>query len=184
MDFDAPRASAGARRPTARPAAVVESQARPARAARPAPTAGRSKPAATAPSASKHPPKPRTPAIEAVIARCRAICAALPDVTEVEAWAEPTWRVGGKQFAMFDTYHHGSPHLSLWIPAAPGAQAALIDAEPARFWRPPYVGHRGWVAIVVDDEPPWDMIASLVAQAHQLVAPTQARPGSRRVAAR
>ena len=97
------------------------------------------------------------------------------DVTEVEAWAEPTWRVGGKQFAMFDTYHHGSPHLSLWIPAAPGAQAALIEADPARFWRPPYVGHRGWVAIVVDDEPPWDMIASLVAEAYRLVAPARVR---------
>lgn len=122
---------------------------------------------------STHPPKPRTPAIRAVIEQVRAICMALPEATEVIAWAEPTWRVAGKQFAMFDTYHHGSPHLSVWIPAAPGAQAALIDAEPARFWRPPYVGSRGWVAVVVDDDPPWDMVAALIADAYQMIAPAR-----------
>lgn len=136
--------------------------------------------AAPAARVSTHPPKERTPAIEAVIERVRAICLALPDSTEVIAWGEPTWRVAGKQFAMFDTHHHGSPHLSVWIPAAPGAQAGLIEADPARFWRPPYVGGKGWVAIIVDDAaPPWDMIGSLIAQAHQLVAPIR-KPRARR----
>jgi hypothetical protein len=133
--------------------------------------------AAKEPRVSTHPLKARTPAIVSVIRKVSALCLALPDTTELVAWGEPTWRVGGKLFAMFDTHHHGSPHLSVWIPAAPGAQAALIDADPDRFWRPPYVGHKGWVAIIVDDAaPPWDMIGSLIAQAHALIA----RPPARR----
>ena len=133
-----------------------------------APTPASAKPARV----STQPATTRTAAELAVIDRVRAICLALPDTTEVLAWGEPTWRVGGKLFAMFDTHHHGNPHLGVWIPAAPGAQAALIDADPERFWRPPYVGHKGWVGIHVDDAaPPWDMIAALIADAHQLVAP-------------
>jgi hypothetical protein len=125
---------------------------------------------------STHPPKERTPAIVAVIERVREIALALPDTSEVIAWGEPTWRVRGKLFAMFDTHHHGSPHLSVWLPAPPGAAAALIESDPARFWRPPYVGHKGWVAVILDDaRPPWDMIASLVAEAHALIAPVRAR---------
>ena len=134
---------------------------------------------------STHPLKPRTPEIVAVIERVRELALALPDTTEVIAWGEPTWRVAGKLFAMFDTHHHGSPHLSVWIPAPPGAQAALIDSDPRRFWRPPYVGHKGWVAVIVDDaEPPWDMVGSLLAEAHRLVAPARARKSDRSPPAR
>ena len=126
---------------------------------------------------STHPPKPRTPQILAVIDEVRSICMALPDTAEVLAWGEPTWRVGGKLFAMFDTHHHGHPHLSVWIAAEPETQAGLIEADFERFWRPPYVGHKGWVAIVVDDaDPPWDMIGSLIADAHRLIAPAPKRP--------
>ncbi len=158
-----------ATKPKAR--ARVKAGVKPATKTTAAATAKAAKPARV----STHPPKPRTPAIRAVLEQVRALCLALPDTIEVLAWGEPTWRVGGKQFAMFDTFHHGSPHLSVWLPAPPGAQAALIDADPHRFWRPPYVGHRGWVAIVVDDEPPWDMVAALLADAHRLIAPARSR---------
>ncbi len=168
MDFEA----AGKKTVKPRPAPT---KAAPATAAKRAPRPAKPAKPAKPPKVSTHPPKPRTPTIVAVIERVRAICMALPEATEVEAWAEPTWRVGGKQFAMFDTHHHGNPHLSVWIPAAPGAQAALIDADPGRFWRPPYVGHRGWVAIIVDDDPPWEMVASLVADAYRLIAPPRLR---------
>jgi len=119
---------------------------------------------------SKHPPKVRTAATLALIERLREICLALPDVTEQVAWGEPTWRVG-KIFAMCDTYHHGSPHLSVHLAAPPGAQAALVEAEPERFFRPPYTGGKGWIGVVLDTEPDWDMVAALVATAREQVAP-------------
>ena len=85
-----------------------------------------------------HPAKKRSAATLALIDRLRSICMELRGVIEQLAWGEPTWRVGGKLFAMCDTYHHGSPHLSVHLAAPAGAQAALIDADPARFFRPPY----------------------------------------------
>lgn len=117
---------------------------------------------------STHPVKPRTKETLAILERLRRICMALPEVTEVVAWGEQTWRAG-KIFAMSDTYHHGSPHLSVHLPAPPGAQAQLIDADPERFFRPPYTGSKGWIGVVLDTDPDWDMVASLVKTAYDLV---------------
>ena len=45
-----------------------------------------------------------------------------------------------------------------------------MESDPARFWRPPYLGHRGWIAIVLDTKPDWGVVAGLVEQAFRLVA--------------
>jgi predicted DNA-binding protein (MmcQ/YjbR family) len=103
--------------------------------------------------------------------RLRAICLALPDAQEKLSHGEPTWFAGkGKVFAMFDDHHHGAPHVSVWIPAPDGAQQILIANDPKRFWRPPYLGHKGWVAIVLDTRPDWALVADLVEQGYRLVA--------------
>src|SRR5262245_40466493 len=91
--------------------------------------------------ASSHPLKvPRTRAEAAAIERLRKICLALPEATEKIAWGEPTWRAG-KLFAQVDTHHHRADHVAVWLPARPGLQEALVEEDPARFFRPPYVGH-------------------------------------------
>lgn len=122
------------------------------------------------PRVSTHPAKIRTAVSEALIERLRPICMALPDTTEVIAWGEPTWRVRGKIFAQLDDHHHGAAHVSVWLPAPEGAQAALIDAEPERIFRPPYVGHKGWIAVILDGDCDWSMVEALVAQAYDLIA--------------
>ncbi len=122
------------------------------------------------PRVSTHPAKIRTAVSEALIERLRPICMALPGTTEVIAWGEPTWRVRGKIFAQLDDHHHGAAHVSVWLPAPEGAQAALIDAEPERIFRPPYVGHKGWIAVILDGDCDWSMVEALVAQAHELIA--------------
>ena len=105
------------------------------------------------------------------LARLRAICLALPDAGERLSHGEPTWFAGkGKAFAMLDDHHHGSPHLSVWLPAGLGAQEALIESDPKRFFRPPYVGASGWVGVVLDTDPDWSQVAWLVEQAFRLVA--------------
>lgn len=108
-----------------------------------------------------------------IIARVRKLCLALPEATEKLAWGEPTWRVRDRLFAQFDDHHHGSPHVSLWLPAPLGTQEALISADPERFFRPPYVGHRGWVAVVLDGRPDWGLVADLIEQAYSIVAPAR-----------
>jgi hypothetical protein len=90
-------------------------------------------------------------------------------VTEKIAWGESTWRAG-KIFAQTDTHHHGADHLAVWLPARPGVQAELVESDPERFFRPPYVGHKGWVGVRIDAKPDWNVVASLVADAYRLVA--------------
>lgn len=139
------------------------------------------------PHVSTHPVKKRTAESKALLAKIRETCMAQPDATEQLAWGEPTWRVGGKLFAQFDDHHHGGEHVSVWLPAPDGAQAALIEAEPEHIWRPPYVGHLGWIAVRLDTEPPWAMVEALVAQAHEMILAKQkpkrataSRPTARR----
>lgn len=109
------------------------------------------------------------------IGRLRAICLALPDTSEKVAWGEPTWRVGGRLFAQLDNHHHGADHLAVWLPAPLGEQEALVKADPARFFRPPYVGIRGWVGVRIDGRPSWTQVAALVEQAYRHVAPATKR---------
>ena len=107
--------------------------------------------------------------------RLREICLALPETTEKIAWGEPTWRVKGKLFAQLDNHHHGADHLAVWLPAPLGAQESLIFLDPERFFRPPYVGQRGWVGVRIDGRPNWTLVASLVKQAYREVAPPRLR---------
>ena len=100
----------------------------------------------------------------------RRICLALPGVTEKIAWGELTWRVG-KIFAQMDTHHHGADHVAVWLPARPGVQEALVAEDPERFFRPPYVGHLGWLGVRIDRAPDWRVVAGLVADAYRVVAP-------------
>jgi hypothetical protein len=116
-----------------------------------------------------HPRRVRTRSSERIIARLRKICLALPEATEKEAWAEPTWRVKGKMFAQMDDYHHGSPHCAVWLPSSLEAQEALVAADPAHFFRPPYVGHKGWVVVVLDRK----LVAELVRDAYCRIAPAK-----------
>ena len=91
------------------------------------------------------------------------------------AWGEPTWRVKDRLFAQLDDHHHGTEHLAVWLPAPLGEQEAMIFTDPVHFFRPPYVGPRGWVGVRIDGELDWDVVANLVARAYWLVAPPRLR---------
>lgn len=138
------------------------------------PRAGRSPSSRKPPArrAAGREPVGRAPAIRKdVLARLRGICLALPEANERLSHGEPTWFAGkGKVFAMFDDHHHGAEHISVWLPAGLGAQEALIDSNPKRYFRPPYVGASGWVGVVLDTRPDWAAVAWLVEQAFRLVA--------------
>jgi hypothetical protein len=109
------------------------------------------------------------------VERLRAICLALPEASEKVAWGEPTWRVKGKLFAQLDNHHHGADHLAVWLPAPLGEQESLLFLDPQRFFRPPYVGPRGWVGVRIDRGPDWKLVTSLVKQAYREVAPPRLR---------
>jgi hypothetical protein len=110
------------------------------------------------------------PSDPAAIERVRSICIALPGVTERLSHGEPAWFVAGKLFVTTADHHHDD-RLGLWCAAPGGAQEMLVKAAPERFYRPPYVGHRGWLGVYLDVEVDWDEIAGVVYRAYRQIAP-------------
>ena len=108
-----------------------------------------------------------------VVAELRARCLALPETTERVSHGEPCFFVRDKR--MFDDHHHGADHLAVWYAAPPGAQQELLAADPDRFFRPPYVGHRGWVGVRLVAaglaEPDWTEVEEILRDAYRQVAP-------------
>src|SRR4051794_10322749 len=92
----------------------------------------------------------------------RRLCLALPEVSERLSHGEPTWFVGGKKVFVNFADHHHDDRLAFWCAAPDGAQEALLAAAPELFFRPPYVGHRGWLGVWLDVPFDWDEIAGLV----------------------
>ncbi len=107
---------------------------------------------------------------EKQIERVRRICLALPETWEKISHGEPTWFVRKKVFAMFSNNHHNDGHVAVTVPAAIGIQEMLIKRSPKKFYRPPYVGVRGWVGIEVDKVSDKEL-AIHINEAWKLIAP-------------
>jgi len=109
--------------------------------------------------------------------RLRAICLALPEVTERASHGAPTWFIGDKKsfVTLWAQGHHDNHFPHLWCAAPPGAQAAVIGVDSTRFFRPPYVGGRGWIGVRLDTPPPidWTEITDLCEDAYRAVAPAR-----------
>ncbi len=111
---------------------------------------------------------------EECIEQLRRICASLPETTERISHGEPTWFIRDKKsFVTFTTRHHGGP-LGFWCAAPFGAQDALITTNPEMYFRPPYVGHRGWLGVRLDlEETDWAEVETVVREAYRSVAPAK-----------
>jgi len=118
-----------------------------------------------------HPVKEITAEVAPILEQLRGICLAFPEATEKIAWGEPTFRVREKMFAMFDNNHHETGRLGVWCKAAAGAQEILVDADPERFFVPPYMGPKGWIGVRLDNDPEWGMVAAMMGEAYRLIAP-------------
>ena len=98
---------------------------------------------------------------------------AFPEVTERPSHGAPTWFVRDKRsfVTLWADGHHANQFPHMWCAAPPGAQAELTASDPDRFFRPPYVGHRGWLGVRLDGRVDWTEIAELCADAYRTVAP-------------
>jgi len=113
-----------------------------------------------------------TPDARAALVKVREICLGLPEATERLSHGAPTFFVRDKKtFVMFHDDHHGDGILGLWCAASPGVQEEVIRTEPERFYRPAYVGHRGWIGVRLDVDLDWDEVARICADAYRAVAP-------------
>ncbi len=108
----------------------------------------------------------------AVLERLRKLCLALPETSERLSHGAPTFFIRGKtSFLMLFDNHHGDGRFAIWCAAPPGDQHMLVDADPERFFVPPYVGHRGWLGLRLDRGIDWDELAGIVEDAFFTVAP-------------
>jgi predicted DNA-binding protein (MmcQ/YjbR family) len=98
----------------------------------------------------------------------RAICLRFPEAVEAGGVGDPSWKVRDKIFAM---QHGHEERPSVWFKAPPGVQELLVGAEPARFFRPPYVGHAGWVGAWLDVALDWEELADFVEESYRMTAP-------------
>jgi hypothetical protein len=101
----------------------------------------------------------------------RRLCLALPETTERVSHGEPTWFVRDKKTFVTFADHHHNDRLGFWCAAPPGVQEALVGEAPERFFRPPYVGHRGWLGVYLDVPVDWAEIAEIVEDAYRMIAP-------------
>jgi predicted DNA-binding protein (MmcQ/YjbR family) len=102
------------------------------------------------------------------VERLRAICLALPEAAEKETWGEATFRVREKIFAMAG---QNDGRWKVACKARPGLQAALVGADPKRFYVPPYVGPKGWIGIYLGEETDWDELTDLIEESYRMTAP-------------
>ena len=105
--------------------------------------------------------------------RLRRLCLALPQSHEVEAWGTATFRVKNKLFAMYasPSDHHGAGRPAVWCKAIAVNQELMLQADPTRFFKPPYVGPSGWVGVWLDGRVDWKELAEILRDAWQLTAP-------------
>jgi hypothetical protein len=109
---------------------------------------------------------------EQVLQRIREVCLRLPETSERLSHGAPTFFVRGKKaFLMVMTDHHGDGRFAVWCAAPTGMQSMLVDADPDRFFVPPYVGHRGWLGVRLDRGLHWDELEGIAEDAYAEVAP-------------
>ena len=113
------------------------------------------------------------------IVKLRQLALALPEAHEVEAWGTPTFRVKNKLFAMYANAatHAGNGRHGVWCKAAPGQQKMMVDAEPQKFFVPPYVGPSGWIGIWLDGPTvDWMEVGDLLRDSFAMIAPKKLLP--------
>ena len=109
------------------------------------------------------------PVADHLLASVRSLVLDLPGVEEISEGSvgDPVWKVLGKIFVM-QHGHEGKP--SLWMKAPEGIQEVLTANEPDRWFRPPYVGSKGWVGVWLDDDTSWPDVLDQIEESWEMTA--------------
>lgn len=117
-------------------------------------------------------PYPSPAARARALEKLREIRATLPETTERPSHGAPSFFYKDKKcFLMLLDDHHGDGRFAIWCAAPGGAQEFLVGADPEKFFRPPYVGHRGWIGVHLNRGLDWNEIAGAIEDAYCEVAP-------------
>ncbi len=101
------------------------------------------------------------------------LCRTLPEAEAERAGATHlAFKVRKKIFAYYTFDHHGDGRIALWCKAPPGEQARLVATSPIRYFVPPYVGTKGWVALRLDTpRVDWSAVKELAFVSYFMTAP-------------
>ena len=104
-----------------------------------------------------------------LIAPVRTLVTELPGSEEIMEGSvgRPVWKVRGRIFVM---QHPHEERPSLWMKAPPGVQEALVESNPQVWFRPPYVGSKGWVGVWLDDGTPWPDVLDQIEESWDMTA--------------
>ena len=82
------------------------------------------------------------------------------------------FRVNKKTFAYYLFDHHGDDRIAFCFKSSLSEQRRQVRDDPEKFFVPPYLGSKGWIAIRLDsDQLDWEVIADFARRAYQAVAP-------------
>jgi hypothetical protein len=115
------------------------------------------------------------PGPAAALERLRGLCLALPHCTERPSHGETAWFVAGRVMFATTADRHHDDRTAFWAAAPAGVQEHLVASDPARFFRPPYVGGRGWIGVFLDVPVDWRQVEDLLLDAWLQAAPARLR---------
>lgn len=111
-----------------------------------------------------------------LLGRVRNLALALAEAEERPSHGAPGWKLAGKSgkyFAYFSDRHHGEEAIALLIKTSgQDEMAALIERDPALYYKPAYYGTSGWVAMRLDrSDTDWEHVGEWLARSWATVAP-------------
>ena len=105
------------------------------------------------------------------LTRIRQAALELPGTEERVSHGQPTFFVGGKQFAQFRQNHHGDARTVVCVRVGSlDEQAMLLEADPQTYSKPAYLP--SWVSINLSgNDVDWDHVSDRIAASWELAAP-------------
>src|SRR5690348_6768501 len=105
------------------------------------------------------------------LARIRQAALQLPGTEERMSHGQPTFFVGGKQFAQFRNNHHGDGKTVVCVRISSlDEQAMLLEADPETYSKPAYLP--SWISIkLAGEDVDWGHVADRIAESWELAAP-------------
>ena len=114
-----------------------------------------------------------------IVAKVGGLALALPETRFKTSHGSPGWKVGSpssdKFFAIMWMRHHGEESVAVLVKCGgQDEQAALIEADPARYFRPAYYGPSDWIGLRLDRAGvDWDHVAEWLQRSWAAVAPNK-----------
>ena len=114
------------------------------------------------------------------LVRLTKLSLALPEARRELEGRHARFHVRDKTFAWYMDDHHGDGIVSVSCKMAVGENREVAALDPARYYLPAYMSHRGWIALRLDvGKVDWDEVQELVAESYRLIAPKRLAAASR-----